>query len=266
MDWALFQRITKGAVEAGVEEVGLFYLGESFLAPELLVPAIRYLKDELKVPYVFLTSNASMATTREVKRCMKAGLDSLKWSVNASGPEEFAQMMGVSQKVWHVAMRNIADAHKIRAKCGFKTRLYASSIACPDKLGDRKEVMRPMLEQHVLPYVDEHYWLPLYTMGQAGTVRVGEKEYQPVAGNQGRADMLVPPLPCWSLFTVAHVMVDGRMTACCFDADGKWVVGDLVVQSFMDCWHSTEFQRLRQAHLAMDVSGTACEHCANGGM
>ena len=75
MDFALFKRITREMREAGVEEVGVFYLGESFMNPRLLVDCIRYLKQEIAMPYVFLTSNASMAFTEAVDACMQAGLD-----------------------------------------------------------------------------------------------------------------------------------------------------------------------------------------------
>ena len=61
MDFALFKRVTREMRDAGVEEVGVFYLGESFMNPRLLVDCIRYLKRDIGMPYVFLTSNASMA-------------------------------------------------------------------------------------------------------------------------------------------------------------------------------------------------------------
>src|SRR5574341_549490 len=87
MDFTLFQRITREMRDAGVEELGMFYLGESFMNPRLLVDCIKYAKKTLKFPYIFLTSNASMAFPEAVEECMEAGLDSLKWSVNAARSE-----------------------------------------------------------------------------------------------------------------------------------------------------------------------------------
>jgi len=72
----------------------------------------------------------------------------------------------------------------------------------------------------------------------------------------------VPPLPCWRAFMGGHVLSDGRMTACCMDATGNWVMGDLKTQKFMDIWNNEDFKKLRQAHLNKDVTGTACEKCA----
>ena len=71
-----------------LKEVGCFYLGESFSAIQsFLIWAIGYAKT--KVPYVFLTTNGSLAKPEYIERCMEAGLDSLKFSINASDDEQF---------------------------------------------------------------------------------------------------------------------------------------------------------------------------------
>lgn len=258
MDFELFRRITREMRDAGVEEIGVFYLGESFMAPGLLVQAVKYLKQDLKFPYVFLTSNASLAAPLLVGRLMAAGLDSLKWSVNASDEEQFEQIMGVAKKNFHTAIKNIRIAKAIRDEGKYKCGLYASSIKYD---GDQHARMEAFLDEHVRPYVDQHYWLPLYSMGSVATKREAELGYRPTAGNQGRLDAMRDPLPCWSAFTEGHVRADGGLSLCCFDADGRFQVGDLRVQSFMEAWNSPEFQRIRAAHLKKDVSGTVCEQC-----
>jgi MoaA/NifB/PqqE/SkfB family radical SAM enzyme len=258
MDFDLFKRVTREMREAGVEEVGVFYLGESFMNPKLLVDCIRYLKQELAMPYVFLTSNASMAFPEAVEECMKAGLDSLKWSCNAADEVQFEEIMGVSKRLFYVAIENIKAAWSIRNQGGYKTGLYASSIHYD---GTQQEKMEERLRQDVIPYVDQHYWLPLYSMGAFATEREEELGYRPTAGNQGRIGALREPLPCWSAFTEGHVTAEGKLSACCFDAKANWTMGDLNTQSFMEAWNSAKFVALREAHLRHDVTGTVCEAC-----
>ena len=127
MDFDLFKRITREMRGAGVEEIGVFYLGESFMNPRLLVDCIRYLKRDIEMPYVFLTSNASMAFPEAVDACMQAGLDSLKWSVNAADETQFEKIMGVAGKLFHRALENIKSTWEIRRDKGYRTGLYASS-------------------------------------------------------------------------------------------------------------------------------------------
>lgn len=258
MDLGLFKRITREMREAGVEEIGVFYLGESFMAPNLLVDCVRYLKREIGMPYVFLTSNASMAFPEAVEACMEAGLDSLKWSCNAADEDQFEDIMGVSKKLFHRAYRNVAAAWEVRRRGGYKTGLYASSIRYD---GAQQEKMERLIAERIAPYVDQHYWLPLYSMGAFATTREEELGYRPTAGNQGRLGALREPLPCWSAFTEGHVTAEGKLSACCFDATANWTMGDLTRQSFMEAWNSPGFVALRDAHLRRDVRGTVCEQC-----
>jgi MoaA/NifB/PqqE/SkfB family radical SAM enzyme len=257
MDFGLFQRITTEMREAGVEEIGVFYLGESFMAPHLLTDCIRWCK-KLGFPYVFLTTNGSLSTPEHVYEVMRAGLDSLKFSVNAADPEQFEDVMGVSAKYFHKALDNIKAAKRVRDEGGFKCGLYASSIRYD---GEQQDKMEALLDAHVRPYVDQHYWLPLYSMGSIATQREAELGYRPTAGNQGRLGAMRDPLPCWSAFTEGHVRADGGLSLCCFDADGRFVVGDLTKESFMEAWNSVAFQTVREAHLRKDVTGTVCEAC-----
>lgn len=258
MDFEFFKRITTDMRDAGVKEIGVFYLGESFMNPELLVDAVRWCKKDLKFPYVFLTSNASLATPDIVKELMEAGLDSLKWSVNASDGEQFEEVMGVKRKLHYRALVNISEAAKVKREGGYSCGLYSSSIKYD---GEQQEKMEEVVKAHITPYVDEHYWLPLYSMGSVAAQREAELGYRPTAGNQGRLDALRDPLPCWSAFTEGHVTASGGLSACCFDADSRWKMGDLYEQSFMEAWNSEAFVKLREAHLRKDVTGTVCEKC-----
>src|SRR6188768_3379870 len=80
MDFDLYKRLVGEMRDAGVEELGMFFIGESFICP-WLPEAIAFAKQR-GMPYVFLTTNGSLATPERVKACMEAGLDSLKFSMN----------------------------------------------------------------------------------------------------------------------------------------------------------------------------------------
>ena len=258
MDFRLFRRLTREMREAGVEEIGLFFLGESFMAKHLLCNAVWFLKDTLQMPYVFLTTIGSLADAHTVDDLMAAGLDSLKWSINAADAEQFAQVMQVKPALWELSLQNLRWAREVRDSRKYATRIYASSIKYD---GEQHEKMEKLLTERVRPYVDEHYWLPLYSMGAVATQREEELGYKPIAGNQGRIGALRDPLPCWSVFTEGHVTSSGKLSACCFDADGRFAMADLNEVSFMEGWLNQRFQDLRARHLQKDVTGTVCEGC-----
>ncbi|QJR14244.1 radical SAM/SPASM domain-containing protein [Usitatibacter palustris] len=255
MDQAFFERVVGEMVDAGVEELGLFYIGESFMC-DWLPEAIAFAKQR-GIRYAFLTTNGSLATPARVRECMAAGLDSLKFSMNNADEEQFAQIAAVKAKLFRDSIANLKAAHRVREEGAYQCGLYASSIQYD---GEQQEKMLALVDE-IRPYVDEHYWLPLYSMGSLTTQREEELGYRPIAGNQGRIGALREPLPCWSAFTEGHVTHDGKLSACCFDAGDKWVMADLNAVPFMEGWNSAPFRELRAAHLRKDVRGTICESC-----
>lgn len=256
MDRAFYERVVGEMVDAGVEELGLFYIGESFMC-EWLPEAIEFAKKR-GIQYAFLTTNGSLSTPDKVKRCMEAGLDSLKFSMNNSDESQFKDIAGVKPKLFRDSIANLQAAHAVRAEGGYKCGLYASSIQYN---GEQQEKMLKLVDKEIRPYVDEHYWLPLYSMGSMTTQREEELGYRPIAGNQGRLGALREPLPCWSAFTEGHITHEGKLSACCFDAGDNWVMADLREMPFMEGWNSAAFVKLREAHLRKDVTGTICESC-----
>jgi hypothetical protein len=257
IDRALFTRIMREAYAAGVREAGLFYINEPF-SSQVLPDAVAECK-EIGYPYVFLTTNGANATPQKVEAVMRAGLDSLKFSLNFYSPEQLAEVAQVSLRTFERVKYHVKAAYSVRERGMYKTKLYASSIAFDGKQG---AAMRELVEE-IRPYVDEHYWLPLYGMSGASKAA----GWQPKPGNPGRLDnMRAEALPCWAVFTEAHVTADGMLAACCFGTglDGALAMADLKTMPFSEAWNSAPFKLLRQAHLAKDVTGTGCEQCVAG--
>lgn len=257
MDRNLFEDLLLEMREAGVEEIGLFYLGESFLVP-WLEDAIRFAKHSAEFPYVFLTTNGSLATKDRVRACIDAGLDSLKFSLNYADVEQFADIARVKPVFFERMMRNIKDAAVARAESKRDCGLYASYIAYDGEQGAR--MMRIVGE--LRPYLDEIYALPLYNQAGLVSEALEGAGWHAGPGNRGRLGALRDPVPCWAVFTEGHITYDGKLSACCFDHNSSWDMGDLTQTDFMKAWHSEKFQALRAAHLSGNVTGTACEQCA----
>lgn len=251
MSRELYEDIVNELVDIGVKELGLFYLGESFLV-SWLPEAISFAKNA-GFNYVFLTTNGAAASPFQVNACMEAGLDSLKFSLNWADREQFEAIARVKPELFDAALRNLMSAKELRDAGGYKTRLSGSYIRYDGAQG----VKMAALVDQVRPYLDEVYELPLYNQGAS----VENPDWEFSQGNRGRMDALRDPLPCWSIFTEGHVNRHGKVSACCFDHDERFVMGDLTKQTFMEVWHSVKFQELRKAHLAKDVTSTVCEKC-----
>ena len=260
MDKELFSRLVREMREAGVEELGLFYLGESFMV-DWLPWAVEFAKVECGFPYVFLTTNGSLAAPGRVRACMEAGLDSLKFSLNYADEQQFQAVTKVKPTMFDVVERNVLGARAVRdeveKETGHRCGVYASYIEYDGDQGRRIHTYATRLRKHV----DEMYALPLYNQAALVTKREKELGWKPTAGNRGRSGALREPLPCWALFTEGHITWDGLLSGCCFDHTTEVTMADLNEVDFMEGWHSGRFLSLRRANLDKDVRGTPCETC-----
>lgn len=253
MDRKTYSTVIRKLHDAGVKELGVFYYGESMIVP-WLPDAIKEAKD-IGFEYVFLTTNGSLASPEKVKACMEAGLDSLKFSFNFCDEEQFHQVTKASKRFFRMIIEYIKQARRIRDEGNYNCGVYLSYIKYD---GEQGQKMQAVLDE-LKPYLDEAYALPLYNPD--GAFNVGDWDY--VGGNPGRADNMVAPIPCFALFTEAHINHDGTGNACCFYADdkGSWEHGSFLNETFDEVWNSEKIRALRRAHLAGEVEGTVCEKC-----
>ena len=275
MPWKWLTHVMQLAFDAGVEEWGCFYLGEATTTRTLLIDEIRAAK-AVGFPYIFLTTNGSLLDDEYLHDLFAAGLNSLKFSINAKDDEQFEEIMGVKPKNFHKALHNLMRAREIRDEFGYDCKIYASYIWFD---GKQHDAMADLLIKQVRPYADETYALPLYSMGMRAAEIQQITGFKPTHGNMGRLDEntgLPKPagIPCWSVFKEAHVRIDTEtghpvLSACCFGSDSRFDICDLAdYDDFMEAWNHPKLQEIRKAHLACMASGdtkplegTMCEVC-----
>jgi len=238
MDKNFLYRILWEAKSIGVKEIGMFLLGESFLVKEL-AEYIKYAKEVVGIEYVFITTNGSLCTPDRMIPIIEAGLDSIKFSINAGTRETYKKMHSCDN--FDRVVSNVKWLHEYKKDNNIDSlRTCVSSIFMPNE----EENIR-VFEKEMNKYVDDFYFLPLYN--QAG--HVGGKEYTKIVGNPGRYENMVPPIPCWALFNAAKITWNGWLTACCFDHDKKFEIADLNRVSLLEAWNNEKFVDMRKEHL-----------------
>lgn len=276
MSWEFYVRILGEMKEAGVKQVGLFFLGEPFMIKNLA----DWVREAKKHGFfVFLTTNGTAPTPKSLQAVMEAGLDSLKFSCNYFDADQFVRIARVNPKLFGRIATNMQAAKKIRDEGGYKCELSASSIMYADY---QKEAMEEYMK-NVSQWVDVTYWNSFYAMSVEADAIEKNTGFKPNAGNPGRLRYIDgkwvqvrEPVPCWSAWE-GHIgmgdwdeeLKDYRyhLSACCFSGDGAFNMGDLIGpngKSFVEAWNSPEFVKLRQAHVDKNVRGTICETCIYG--
>jgi hypothetical protein len=182
---------------------------------------------------------------------MDAGLDSIKFSMNAGSAIRYQEMHGVD--LFETVISNIRWLKDYKTTRQLKTPRTCISSIFIDKYKEELHHFR----DRMAPYADEFYFLPLYN--QAG--HIGGVEYTKIAGNPGRLENMVPSVPCWALFNAAKITWNGWLTACCFDHDERFEIADLNESSLLNAWHHSKFVELRKRHLSKDLINSLCAKC-----
>ena len=243
-------KILRDVKDAGVQEVGLFWLGEPLLVKQL-PEYVAYAK-KIGIPYVFITTNGRLATSKEILPLIESGLDSIKFSINANSRDQYKKVCGVD--VFDQVIANVMAMKTLRGK-RISPAIYASTVYDPN-CSQTYEGLKALLE----PYVDQHYPLRLYgNFSYEKVMNIDENlsiKKQTIA-----ARTLESMMPCWSLFTLPHISFDGYLSACYCDHDERFYMGDLKKVSFKEVWHSAKLVELRRKHLNKVTKGHVCENC-----
>ena len=132
----------------------------SFLLP-WLPEAVDFAKNVACYPYLFLTTNGTMATPPKVDACMRAGLDSLKFSFNYADAGQFESIAQVKGKLFADIETNLRAARTIRdqvyRETGHRCGLYASYIEYDGEQG--KRMARAIICS--CPFMDCHSVTPI---------------------------------------------------------------------------------------------------------
>jgi radical SAM protein with 4Fe4S-binding SPASM domain len=248
IDRELIFKLIEELKNLGVEELGLFWLGEPLLNKEL--PEYISFAKQIGIKYVFITTNGVLATEERIEKIFQSGLDSIKFSINASTKVKYEKMCG--KDAFDQVIANIKTTWQIRSEAK-KPSIYASSIYNPSDENDFFKI-----HSIIKPYIDEHYPIQLY--GHNNMIE-NNGEYKIVKASSKDMRSLQSMLPCWSVFMLPHINYDGRIGACYCDNNEKFYMGDLSKESFIEVWHSEKFVNLRRKHILKNVSGSVCENC-----
>lgn len=260
MDPDLVYRVLDEAHAAGVRTASFFSGGEPFLNKHM-ADFVRHAKTK-GFNYVYLSSNGGKATKGKIVPVLEAGLDSLKFSVNAGTRDSYKVVHGLDE--FDEVMASIEEVLAWRAVHRPTMKVFVSFVATPLNQADF-----PLLEARFKGRVNEVIRYPFAVVGTPVTRRAdpdGTERphvgYEDVDGgddiNQNRLS-----LPCYQLWGYLNVTVEGYLSACCSDYNNDLIVGSLHGSSLVEAWHSPEFQRLRQEHKDGHVAGTLCDGCIN---
>jgi molybdenum cofactor biosynthesis enzyme MoaA len=237
------KKIIQEAYTEGVREIGFYLIGEPFVYQDF-AEIISFCK-HLGFSYIYVTTNGALATPERLKSVIDAGLDSIKFSINAASQTSYKKIHGEDDFIQ--VKNNVEWLRKYLDESGISLKTFISFVKCNY---NKDEVN--LLYSQFDKLVDKIYVFGCANQG-GNMMRLIES---------GIADELIPnPSPCPMVFNRLHVTVEGYLDACCADSDGMLVVADLHKTSLRDAWYSDVMINLRRQHLTKSFENNLCKCC-----
>lgn len=250
-----YEMVTKILDEAyrlgiGEKEVGFYLAGEAFLY-ERLADVIGYAK-RLGYKYTFITTNGALATPDKMKKVLDAGLDSIRFSINAADKNTYQDIHGKDD--FDSVVGNLKYMHEYIKKNNLKVATSLSCVITKKTMGIQKKMKQIFSE-----YVDEILFIPVI-LSRLKCDSKFIQEYQMVDDThiEINKDYICP-----MLFDTMYINANLEIVPCCDAYDENCVFYDLNKDFNLEkAWRSEKYRRYRDIFLK-DASdkGTICEKC-----
>ena len=236
----LVERLLQEAYALGAREVGFYSGAEPFTSPDL--EACIRLSKSMGYRYIFISTNASLATEPRLTACLDAGLDSLKFSINAGDRETYYRIHGRDD--FDTVIERVKFCAAYRKRIGSGVYLAVSCVVIDHAIGSNTGA-RERLNALLGGVVDE---VIFYDANNQNCQMIG------LAG----AGITAPcPLP----FMQCHISAEGYLRMCCSDYQNYLSLVDLNRVPLAEAWNAKIFQEMRQRHLDNTLEGTLCYNC-----
>ena len=191
---------------------------------------------------ILMLTNGSLLTVDRFKRLEDIGLDSIRVSIYGNSSESYNAMHGISNTDSFMRIkRNLTEISRIKSKTSLLLT-YNVVDGCNDSaLESWIEYWKDKVD--LLEVWRPHNW-------------VDSKDYRAV--QKDKLKTCGRPLN-----TPLQIQVDGTVNMCCFDFDGKLLLGDLRTQTLEEIFESSMFNKILRYHTSGDYrgSGIICENC-----
>lgn len=237
--------ILQQAYDLGTKEVGFYATGEPFLVPEL--PEYIAKAKEIGYSYVYLTSNGSLATPERIRKVIDAGLDSIKFSINAPQRKLYKFIHGADD--FDKVLENLKYLNQYREETGKKYKIYVTGILTrfTENLKDKYyEVFGDLADQIVFKYVyNQGGYMP--EIEDYLRCRCDDEQYR----------------KCNLPFDAISVTKEGYLSIENADYENMLIVADLNKVSLHDGWYGDVMKDMRRRFMEDDLAGTICDGCVH---
>lgn len=253
IDPNFLEKILKEAYQLGAREVGYYTTGEPLLNKNL--EKYIYIAKKIGYQYIYITTNGILANIDKMKTLIAAGLNSIKFSINAINENEYKFVHGVS--AYKIVMNNLTNLYNYKKESFKDFKVYVSYVATRYTEHDNKTI-----KNHFKNKCDKV--IIVNARNQSGMVPEINSLLSPV--NQDCRVQANRVLPCHYTFDCVIVTVEGYLDACCTDFQNYLAYADLNKVSLREAWTNDTITELRNKQKNNNLIGTLCDNCINNSL
>lgn len=243
-----FRSVMKNVLKyVACDELGLSAKGEVLVNHDF-TQIIKACKEEFHIPYVYISSNGALMDRAKAIEIIEAGMDSIKFSINAVDRESYKEVHKVDD--FDKVIQNYKDLLELKKNTYPHLKIFLSSVI---------DLTQEELEEAFRTLLGDAYELidgvSLYALGYTPKFEV-------------QSDQKVTA-KCSIPFNELYINSDGSLGLCCKDYFDEINFGSLLEHDFMDVYNSKSFQGVREMHKTSEFpDGHLCKNCLlyDGGM
>ena len=251
------KNILQDAYNMGVRTVGMHTIGEIFLCRDFA----KHISNAKRIgfDYVYVNTNGDLATRENLIKIIEAGLDSIKFSIDAGTNKTHALIHYSKNNVnphpfsLDRILSNLKICFELKEKLNKKMKIIVGYA-----LIKQNEYELETLTKLVEPYITEPIMVnPVMVYGYGSLEKYDNDCIKIIPTGYNLQKMV----PCSGVFNRIFITHDGYLTACCQDFDRELLIEDLKQISLKEAWISKKAVEIREKHINKNVEGTICDSC-----
>ena len=248
--------LMRQAIENGSTDLALQATGEPFMDKRLS----EFVKEgkRLGYEYIYINTNGALANEKRVKPVIDAGLDSIKFSINANNKKEFNEVHGYDD--FSKVIENLKWIFEYRNKNNIKMGVYVSSVKSSKYTEDNKNI-----ENFIKPYCDSFDFREVSNQG-GSMLENNDTELKIDTKNilgSLKKEEATQSTRCVYPFNRLVIDPYGFVVPCTADFHKQLQINDTRKMSLREIWEGKTFKYLRKKHLKDDYEGIFCNKCLN---
>jgi MoaA/NifB/PqqE/SkfB family radical SAM enzyme len=243
-----FQKVMQNVSKyVETEELGLSAKGEVLVNNDF-TKIVRSCKEDFAIPYIYISSNGALMDEKRAVEVIEAGLDSIKFSINALSREAYKDVHKVDD--FDKVVENFKTLLRLKKERYPKLKLFLSSVI--DKTKEELESDFKELFTENFALIDG---ISLYKLTYT-------PKFEVTQNTKVTKKCAIP-------FKELYINSDGTLGLCCKDYFDEINFGSLLENDFMDVYNSDSFKNVRKMHKTSEFPDDhLCKKCLlfEGGM